>query len=126
MSKLMTMSGGSLIDADTMSVVRPVFNYGFTRPKNSVEVRSSIRYAHCFPGGYELVAVTSDGGLLCNKCCKENYYQIAYSRRYKIMDEWNIVGFESTAMFENGECCDHCNKWLDAYNDENTFNGEGE
>ena len=115
------LDDGSLHDTRkgiTAGPVRQVYWRAFTRPKNSIELRATIREAYAWPGGYELVGITKDGGMLCNKCCRDNYRLIATARKNNWDDGWLVVGFDCTVNYENGETCDYCGKWLDAYNDQ--------
>lgn len=74
---------------------------------NSHAIRAAIRAAYCFPGGYELIGLTSDGGTLCNKCMRAEYHQIAYSVRHKINDGWRVVAIDQAGNYDE-LTCDHC------------------
>ena len=69
-----------------------------------------IRWPYAFPGGYEKIAITDDGGVLCRACVKSELRQIA--RSYK-GDGWRVVRAD---IVENcGEeplYCDRCGKLL--------------
>ena len=69
-----------------------------------------IREPFTFPGSYEKIAITDDGGVLCHKCVKSELRQIA--RSYKC-NGWHVVRVD---IVENcGEeplYCDHCGKLL--------------
>lgn len=80
-------------------------------------VKDIIRHPYVFPGGYEKVAITSDGGLLCHKCLKECYDTIAHSTLHGINDGFEVVGVDLTNNFEFNTYCDHCNKNLSPYED---------
>lgn len=79
---------------------------------NSIALRAAIRTKYVFPGGYELIGFTSDGTCLCCNCMRENYYQIAYSKRYKIDDGWRVVAIDSTCNYDDYLYCENCNTIL--------------
>lgn len=78
-------------------------------------VKDIIRQPYTFPGGYEKVAFTKDGGLLCHACLKECYYTVAHSTLHSIDDGFLVIGVMLNDMFENNEYCNSCNKNLDPY-----------
>ena len=69
-----------------------------------------IRWPYAFPGGYEKIAITDDGGVLCHVCVKSELRQIATSYTG---DGWHVVrgdiveNFDTTPLY-----CDHCGKLL--------------
>ena len=69
-----------------------------------------IREPYAWPGGYEKIALTDVGGVLCRACVKSELRQIA--RSYK-GNGWRVVRAD---IVENcGEeplYCDHCGKLL--------------
>ena len=72
-----------------------------------------IREPYAWPGGYEKIAITDDGGVLCHKCVKSELRQIATS--YK-GDGWHVVAVDIAENFDDPIYCDHCGTLL---------NGEG-
>ena len=69
-----------------------------------------IREPYAWPGGYERIAITDDGGVLCHKCVKSELYQIAWS--YK-GDGWHVVETGITEYYDEELLyCDHCGKLL--------------
>ena len=50
-----------------------------------------IREPYAFPGSYEKIAITDDGGLLCHSCVKDNLREIA--RSYKD-NGWHVVAVD--------------------------------
>lgn len=79
---------------------------------SSLELRKYIRAKYTFPGGYELFGICNDGAVLCCDCMRNEYNQIAYSRRYKINDDWRIVAIDCAANYDNHIACAHCNKTI--------------
>lgn len=87
--------------------------------KNTVtikDVKEFIRAKYAWPGGYELVAITADGALLCADCAKENFRSIVDDMRSGHNTGWKIVGIAHEAV--SADCCDdelksycdNCNK----------------
>ena len=68
-----------------------------------------IREPYAWPGGYEKIAITDDGGVLCHKCVKSELRQIATS--YK-GDGWRVVRMDIVENFDDPIYCDHCGKLL--------------
>ena len=78
-------------------------------PKNAKIVKDIIRHPYAWPGGYELVAITDDGGCLCHKCLAKNYRTIIDSSRG---DGWHVVAHDMTCNWGNPMQCDNCNGWI--------------
>ncbi len=89
---------------------------------NSIALRAAIRAKFAWPGGYELFGLADDGACLCCDCMRREYYQIAYSRRYKIDDGWRVVAIDSAANYDSYIYCAHCNKTI--VEDWERFNNE--
>ena len=69
-----------------------------------------IREPYAWPGGYERIAITDDGGVLCHKCVKSELRQIA--RSYK-GDGWHVVETDITEYYDEEPLyCDHCGTLL--------------
>ena len=58
-------------------------------------VKEIIRQPFTFPGGYEKALTCDDGGILCHKCTKENYNEIAHDT----VKGWNNTGWNVTGIF---------------------------
>ena len=74
-----------------------------------------IRYPYVWPGGYARVAIADDYGVLCAKCCKENFREIAASNP---KDGWHLetlfVNWEDSTLY-----CDNCGEDIPAeYSDD--------
>jgi predicted nucleic-acid-binding Zn-ribbon protein len=81
-------------------------DYSYDLTKCADIARYVAREKYAFPGGYELFAVTDDGGVLCHRCCKSEYYLIRTS--YK-GDGWHVEAMSSTAEVDDDALyCDHC------------------
>ena len=69
-----------------------------------------IRHSYTFPGCYEKVAITDDGGVLCHKCVKSELRQIATS--YK-GDGWRVERMDIVENYDEEPLyCDHCGRLL--------------
>ena len=69
-----------------------------------------IREPYAWPGGYEKIAITDDGGVLCHACIKSELRQIATS--YK-GDGWRVVRMDIVENYDEQPLyCDHCGKLL--------------
>ena len=77
----------------------------------------SLRFAYqlsrspfAWPGGYPLVAVTSDGACLCHRCTATEREAIGTTTG---TDGWNVVGlqvnWEDSQLF-----CDQCSAQIEA------------
>ena len=69
-----------------------------------------IREPYAWPGGYEKIAFTDDGGVLCHTCVKSELRQIATSYE---KDGWRVVACDVVESFDNAPLhCDNCGHWL--------------
>ena len=69
-----------------------------------------IREPFTFPGSYEKIAITDDGGVLCHKCVKSELRQIATS--YK-GDGWRVERMDIVENYDEEPLyCDHCGRLL--------------
>lgn len=80
------------------------------REVDSISLRAAIRQRFSWPGGYELMAFTSDSGTLCMECCRKEYRQIAWSMRHQCGDGWWVVGIDAACNYDEIISCDHCGK----------------
>lgn len=90
---------------DNPGQVWRTYTYDMTDTADIAKYVARTRYA--FPGGYELFAITDDGGVLCHKCCRTEFPQIATSYPG---DGWRVVGCDSAANLDGPIYCDHCIK----------------
>lgn len=70
-----------------------------------------------WPGGYDIAYVTNDGGALCGACMNAES-QVHFKDEDPTDDGWLVIGAESTDMWDEGQNCDHCNRWLGPDNEE--------
>ena len=76
----------------------------------SKDLKQAIRDKYAWPGGYEIFGITSDGGVLCCDCMRQEYWQIAWSRRHDCSDGWLVEAVECAANTDEQTNCDHCGK----------------
>lgn len=81
------------------------------------DLKASLRVGdYAWPGGYEIVYITSDGALLCGDCVRKNIRSCFWSLRANCSDGWEISGVRMEAVSaENSseDCrsrCENCNK----------------
>lgn len=80
---------------------------------NTRKLKALIREGrYAFPGGYAVIPYTSDGGILCLDCIKENISNCLWSIRNSVSDGWRVVGLDTYHGEEdNGQVvCDNCGK----------------
>jgi hypothetical protein len=80
-------------------------------------LRRAIRAKFAWPGGYALMFGTSDGGILCADCARDEYRQIAYARRHGLDDGWRVIAIGAGCDTDEPTPCDHCGNELSAYVD---------
>ena len=69
-----------------------------------------IREPYAWPGMYEKIAITDDGGVLCHACVKSELRQIA--RSYKD-NGWHVVAVDIAENYDEEPLyCDHCGTLL--------------
>ena len=71
-----------------------------------------------FAGSYRLHLIVDDGSLICDRCVSDECENIKNAILTGTADGWLPIGTMSDSWLENGERCDLCNRWLDAYSDE--------
>jgi len=79
---------------------------------DNTALKAAIRTKYAWPGGYELFGICDDGAVLCCDCMQREYHLIAYSRRHKIDDGWNVVAVDCAANYDSHIYCVHCNKTI--------------
>lgn len=85
--------------------------YCYDLDKGADIAKYIARYHYSWPGGYEMFAITDDGGTLCYCCCRTEFGLIARAIQG---DGWNVVAFESTSNLDEPEMCSHCSKVIAA------------
>lgn len=89
--------------------VRTDYKKHFQSIKNTDQLKASIRAeAYAWPGGYNLVFVTYDGGTLCFDCVKQNFRYVLFSIRHNQRDDWRAVGITNTNDTDGQISCDNC------------------
>ncbi len=77
---------------------------------NTLELRAALRQPYAWPGGYELFAITSDGGCLCFDCVRAAYRSVSYSMRAGINDGWRVMAIEGAGNCDGPIDCEHCGR----------------
>ncbi|RPJ39989.1 MAG: hypothetical protein EHM35_00725 [Planctomycetaceae bacterium] len=76
------------------------------------ELAATLRAGEfAWPGGYRLAFITEDGELLCFKCARENFAQIARAIKDRAGDGWRIVATTNLGEQdpdEQAETCANC------------------
>ncbi len=72
-------------------------------------LKDIIRQPFSWPGGYEKVLIMNDGGIICHKCAKTEYYNILHSTRGQYKDGWQVAGvFLAEEHEDESDYCCHC------------------
>ena len=74
-------------------------------PKEIADYVSETAFA--WPGGYEMFALTDDGGVLCRLCCATERDLIAASYPG---DGWHATAFDHEGNTDAHVECDHCHR----------------
>ena len=90
---------------------------GDTQRVGMPQARYVARHPFAWPGGYEVIACTADGALLCSSCVRENWREIVDDTKYGYRTGWTVEGIVTSDWLENHETCAHCNRSLDGYHD---------
>ena len=87
---------------------------------NEVEqLKHIVRNPYAWPGGYEIYAVTADGGMVCNHCVKDNFKLMLRSTKYDRWDgQWALEAIETADWVEESTLCDNCYRELCPYLDD--------
>ena len=76
-----------------------------------LEMFPSITFSHlewqsyAWPGGYEIVYVVQDGGVLCHQCANKELMRTLDPDDSQFHIVGDFINYEDTDLF-----CDHCNR----------------
>lgn len=70
----------------------------------------AIRNPFAWPGGYDVLAITVDGGTLCQRCLVSELSTVYRSTRDKVNDGWQVEAVFSSADCDETIYCDHCSE----------------
>lgn len=74
-----------------------------------MRVKDFARHPYAWPGGYPCFAITSDSGVLCSNCVKQEMGNIVTSIAQNLSDGWKVEGVDIN--WEDPELyCVHCNE----------------
>ena len=62
--------------------------------------------------GYMWAGLTDDGEMLCCRCIRDEYAQIARSTVRHYRDGWGVVGIVNASELEDRDHCAHCGREL--------------
>lgn len=93
--------------------IREKYAWSHSCIETAGEFKATLRAGEfTFPGGYQLALFTSDSGVLCFDCAKEEAVNVIWSIRNKVSDGWRVNGCFNVDNSEESMCCDHCAKVL--------------
>jgi len=92
--------------------------YRYNLDRDIDKVRYIAREQFAFPGGYELIGITVDGGLLCSQCIRDNYKLILQSTYDGHETQWAVNHICTESELENTHC-DNCYKAIGYQNEVN-------
>lgn len=94
--------------------LRPVYQKTFSRINSTQEFKATIRAGEfAWPGGYQMLFVTSDGAPICFKCARKNSRSVFWSIKNNCSDGWKIIATEIN--YEDENChCDNCGNEIPA------------
>jgi hypothetical protein len=112
--------GGHLYDTRKPDWAKNPLRLNYRRAAREInttaELKAALRTKYAWPGGYEIVYLTSDGALLCGECVEKQLRSVLSAIRNRCSDGWRVVGcgYEATSAesTESELCsqCDHCGK----------------
>lgn len=83
--------------------------------------KAIIRQPYAWPGGYECFAITTDGAVLCTKCLRAEWHQVAHDTMVTGWNRtgWAVAAVDCVANVDTGTdeepeslCCGHCSRDL--------------
>ena len=91
--------------------------YTLERGSDALRAVHAVAYAarnkFAWPGGYLMFAGLSDGEALCPDCCRAEFASIARATMRPGTDaQWQAIGVDSAANYDELESCVHCNREL--------------
>lgn len=103
-----TSENGDLIRKDDCSMVRKQYSFTFSKSRNSLQLRATLRAGgFVFPGGYPLYLVNNEGDCICFKCAKKNYKSVS-------RDLLHNGSLHCDINFENNDLtCEYCNNQIE-------------
>lgn len=115
-----TLADGSrvLLQGLRSILTREDFAITHARIETGRQYRATLRAGpYAWPGGYPLILVCSDGGVLCFDCGRSETPQILRAIRTNARDGWRVIGCQ--IHYEGpAEECAHCGRAIpSAYGD---------
>jgi hypothetical protein len=110
-------SDGGLYDTrvegwNKLPPLRPNYERHYREIGTVAELKASLRAgAYAWPGGYEILYLTTYGDCLCDACVRKEFRQIAEAiRTNDLRSGWAIGAALTTAEVESFLACDHCGR----------------
>lgn len=75
-------------------------------------LKGVIREPFAWPGGYEKALIMDDGGVICHKCAKSEYWNILHSTRGDYRDGWQVCAVFLVDHVDGPVYCAHCSNNL--------------
>ena len=98
----------------SLPALRPNYSCHHREINSVADLKATLRAGpFAFPGGYPLFLITSDGGALCFKCGKSEFYLIAGEIQDDDNGGWRVVACEINHGEESDLNCDHCSKLIE-------------
>ncbi|MBB5357553.1 hypothetical protein HDE76_000735 [Rhodanobacter sp. ANJX3] len=77
------------------------------------------RERYAWPGGYALALVTTDGGVLCPDCVRDQWASVSWSHRVGCSDGFRPAAVTAECDTDEGVTCDHCSRVIfEGFSDE--------
>ena len=96
-------------------------NHG-ERVKFALEMMKLARQKYAWPGGYEIIFLTSDGEYLCADCVRSEANQTYRDTRdwtgSRSGSGWEIAAIGTADYLEESTLCAHCGRELCPYSDD--------
>ena len=78
------------------------------------EFRKQLETPYAWPGGYAIIGITSDGGMICIDCMVKEKENIEDSIKTETNDGWRIITFDNSSNLDSLEgeltLCEHCSE----------------
>jgi hypothetical protein len=119
---MISESDGGLYDTRSANWSEKPLRANYARHKRKIEsvadMKATLRAGqYAFPGGYELVFIAGDGGVICFDCARENFALICDSIRGQHSDGWRVVACDIADCYEDGLSCDQCGREIVPFNE---------
>lgn len=106
---------GALYDTRKTNWTAKPIRSNYERAHRSIEsvadLKATLRVKYAWPGGYEIVYLTSDGAILCAQCVRKNFRSVIDDiKQGSGSSGWRVVA--STYEAVSAECARECDPEL--------------